>query len=150
MKKFCMIILTVCLLLTALAASPARGETPAEAEPAAAAQIIDLSGYGDEELTALLKQVQTEIVARGIERTAALHVGTYVFGKDIPAGEYILKKSDGASSGLVKLFAENELKLYEFIGEEESFETFITGEDGDTLSIPFPCELTISAGVMFQ
>ena len=155
MKKFCMIILTVCLLLTALAASPARGEAPAETEPEEAAQIIDLSGYGDEELTALLKQVQTEIMARNIEKTAALRAGTYVFGSDIPTGKYVLKKSPTDIHGIVEFAAADDpedkypSKLYEFVGDED-FETFITGEEGDRLTIPFPCELTISAGVAFQ
>ena len=155
MKKFCMITLTVCLLLAALAASPARGEAPAETEPEEAAQIIDLSGYGDEELTALLYQVQAEIVARGIERTAALPNGTYVFGSDIPTGKYLLKKSQTDTYGIVQQAAaddpedEHPSKLYEFVGERD-FEVFITGEEGDKLTIPFPCELTISAGVVFQ
>ena len=47
---------------------------------------VDLSGYNDNELLTLLDQVQGEIVARHIKKTAQLPTGTYVGGKDIPIG----------------------------------------------------------------
>lgn len=80
MKKLCIACLSLCLALTVLAAVPG---TVASAEPAAspAVQIVDLSGLSDEELVALLDQVQAEIMTRGIEKTAQLPEGMYIFGR---------------------------------------------------------------------
>ena len=49
---------------------------------------IDLAGLNDDELVALMGQVQAEIVARHIAGTATLSSGTYIAGRDIPAGSY--------------------------------------------------------------
>ena len=53
------------------------------------AEGIDISTLSDDELVALMARVQEEIVARHIEGTANLAGGTYIVGKDIPAGSYI-------------------------------------------------------------
>lgn len=156
-EKLCMTCLAVCLVLTALTAVP--GVMAAEAEETEAqetVQIIDLSGYGDEELVQLLAQVQQEIMARNIEKTASLPAGMYVFGRDVPTGKYLLKKDSEEKSGLVQLAAADDpedqypSKLYTFVGREEEWETYITGEEGDVLKMDFPCELTISAGIQFR
>lgn len=156
MKKLLMICLAACLALTALAAAPG-GEAAEAAEPEeSSAEVIDLSGFEDEELVALLDQVQTEIVARNIEKTAQLPSGTYVFGKDIPVGKYLLKKGEEEQGGMVSLAAADDpedkhpSKLYTYADSEKAFEGFITAEEGDTLTVSFPCTLTISAGVVFQ
>ena len=151
MKKLCMILLTVCLMTTALAAAPGG-----EAQTDQPDQIIDLSGYEDEELVQLLAQVQAEVVARNIEKTASLPAGTYVFGQDIPAGKYLLAKDADDMSGIVNLSVADDpegnhpSKLYLFISRDEAWEAYITGDAGDTLEIDFPCKLTISAGIRFQ
>lgn len=154
MKKILIVLLSLCLMGTAIAAAPSEDET-AEQDTAPVEQIIDLSGYDDDTLVALLAQVQSEMVNRNIEKTALLRAGTYVFGEDIPVGKYILKKDQNEQTGIISLAAaddeENEWpsKMYEFIGEE-AYETYITGEKGDVLTLPFPCDLTISVGVVFQ
>ena len=156
MKKALIVLLSLCLMGTALAAAPSEGEA-AEPEAAAVEQVIDLSGYDDDTLVALMKQVQGEIAARHIEKTAQLRAGTYIFGEDIPAGKYILSRSELAESGGdVGLFAAGDTedtgpsKLYDYIYSQEDFEAYIITESGDKLIIEFPCDLTISAGVMFQ
>ena len=53
------------------------------------AEGIDISTLSDDELVALMARVQEEIIARHIEGTANLAGGTYIVGKDIPAGSYI-------------------------------------------------------------
>ena len=53
------------------------------------AEGIDISTLSDDALVALMVRVQEEIVARHIEGTANLARGTYIAGKDIPAGSYI-------------------------------------------------------------
>ena len=121
------------------------------------AEKIDLGIYSDSELLALLDQVQSEIVTRHIEKTAQLPTGTYVGGKDIPAGTYILT-ADGADKeyGIVYLRSVNDTdddwpsKLYEFNKAEEKRSFYITIDDGDTLVLPFAYTLTISGGVMFK
>ncbi len=154
MKKLCTICLIVCLATASLAAAPVRDEAEEAAD--GVPQVMDLSGYEDETLVDLLKQVQAEIVARGIEKTAAIRTGTYVFGQDIPVGRYTLKKSQEGQSGKIAFAAADDpensypSKMYEFITEEEAFEAYITAEEGDVLTVEFPCDLTISAGVTFQ
>ena len=77
MKKILVLFLTVCLL-----AAPAVF--------ASAEDVTDLSGLNDEQLVALLAEVQTEIVARHIEKTASLPAGTCIGGRDVPAGPCVL------------------------------------------------------------
>ncbi len=156
MKKVWIILLSLCLMGTAVAAAPAEGET-AEPEAAPVEEIIDLSGYDDDTLVALLDQVQSEIVARHIEKTALLRAGTYVFGEDIPAGKYILTKSEQAQdSGKIGLFTADQTvddtpsKLYDYISSDEDYEAYIIAEEGDWMILQIPCDLTISPGVVFQ
>lgn len=124
---------------------------------AMAEEAIDFSSYSDEDLLALLAGVQSEIVVRKIEKTAHLTAGTYIGGRDIPVGTYILA-TDGTEGefGIVSLRSVNDpeddypSKLYEFKNGEDVYSVFITVEEGDTLILPFPYTLTISGGVMFK
>ena len=157
MKKLLISLLMLCLMASLIAAAPSGTGTPAPSPTAAAKteKVIDLSKYEDDVLVKLLAQVQEEIVSRNIERTAELQPGTYVFGQDIPAGKYVLQKEQEDASGMVMLAAADDKegdfpsKLYDFISKEP-YETFITGEEGDVLTVEFSCGLTISAGVKFQ
>ena len=94
-----------CLLLAILTlALPAMAET------------IDLSKLSDQEIVALLEEVNAEIVSRGINKTATLPQGAYIAGKDLPAGRYIFTcratgddwgnvtvKSDGGAGKLINI-----------------------------------------------
>lgn len=125
---------------------------------------IDLSSYTDEEIVALLAQVQNEVVNRHIEKTATLPMGTYITGKDIPAGNYVYAITvvdaetygDGYLSGIVSIRsikdAEDEYpsKLFELVRNTEEFVCYISLEKGDTFISPVPFTLTISSGVMFK
>lgn len=73
MKKILGILLAAVIALTSLTAL---------------AEAIDFSGYNDAELIELLASVQQEIANRHIEKSASLPQGTYLVGKDIPAGSY--------------------------------------------------------------
>ena len=57
--------------------------------PSAFASSVDLSSMSDDEIVALLTQVNNEIVSRGINKTAKLPQGGYIAGKDIPAGIFL-------------------------------------------------------------
>lgn len=156
MKKALIVLLSLCLMGTAVAAAPSEGET-AEPDTAQVEEIIDLSGYDDDTLVALLAQVQSEIVARHIEKTAPLRAGTYVFGEDIPAGKYILTRSELAQEGgKVALFVAGETvddtpsKLFHRVSDDEDYEAYIDAEEGDWMVLQIPCDLTISPGVVFQ
>ena len=52
----------------------------------ALAETVDLSQYNDTDLVSLLEAVQQEIANRHIEKSADLPQGSYLVGKDIPAG----------------------------------------------------------------
>ena len=50
------------------------------------ASTVDLSAMTNDEIIALLGQVNQEIVSRGIQKSASLPAGKYVGGKDLPVG----------------------------------------------------------------
>ena len=144
MKKTLVLFLIVCLLAVPVAF--------ASAEDAA-----DLSSLNDEQLVALLAKVQSEIVARHIEKTASLTAGTYIGGRDIPAGSYVLATAGTKDDyGIVSLRSVNDpaeeypSKLYEYKDGDDIYSVFVTIDEGDTLILPFPYTLTISSGVKFK
>ena len=144
MKKTLVLFLIVCLLAVPVAF--------ASAEDAA-----DLSSLNDEQLVALLAEVQSEIVARHIEKTASLTAGTYIGGRDIPAGSYVLATAGTKDDyGIVSLRSVNDpaeeypSKLYEYKDGDDIYSVFVTIDEGDTLILPFPYTLTISSGVKFK
>ena len=122
------------------------------------AEGIDISTLSDDELVALMARVQEEIVARHIEGTANLAGGTYIVGKDIPAGSYIYTcLASGEDWGNVTIYSEKgegDQLFWEVVAapedgdEPESF--FITLNPDDQLKSGVPFSLTIYAGVMFK
>ena len=144
MKKTLALILTVCLLAAPMAFASAE-------------DVTDLSSLNDKQLVALLAEVQSEIVSRHIEKTASLTAGTYIGGRDIPAGSYILSTAGTEDEfGIVSLRSVNDpadsypSKLYELKDGDDSYSVFVTIEEGDTLILPFPYTLTISVGAKFK
>ena len=142
MKKLLCVLAAACLLL---GAAGAFAEAP------------DFSAMSDDELIAQLAALQSEIVARDIEKTAALTAGTYIGGRDIPAGDYILASAgEEGDAGIVSLRSVNDpedeypSKLYEFNFASEGYTVYITVEEGDELVVPYPYTLTVSAGVKFE
>ena len=124
---------------------------------AVAAETVDLSGLSDDEIEALLNQVQEEIISRGIEKTASLEAGCYTGGVDIPVGKYtLLCKTNAGQYGIVQLSAADDdpdgypSLLYDFVGSDSEKNYYITIEEGGILNLPFPCQLQISAGVQFK
>ena len=121
-------------------------------------ELIDMSQYFDDEIISLIAQFQTELVNRGIEKTASLKAGKYIGGKDIPAGAYVLIcKTDSDHHGIVWLSAadddlENDYpsKLYEHISFDKEETFYIEIEEGGILNLPFAAELQISGGVLFK
>ena len=122
------------------------------------AEGIDISTLSDDALVALMVRVQEEIVARHIEGTANLARGTYIAGKDIPAGSYIYTcLVSGEDWGNVTIYSEKgegDQLFWEVVAapedgdEPESF--FITLNPDDQLKSGVPFSLTIYAGVMFK
>ena len=122
------------------------------------AEGIDISTLSDDELVALMARVQEEIVARHVEGTANLAGGTYIVGKDIPAGSYIYTcLASGEDWGNVTIYSEKgegDQQFWEVVAasedgdEPESF--FITLNPDDQLKSGVPFSLTIYAGVMFK
>ena len=126
--------------------------------PAALADTADLSSMTDDEIVALLTQVNDEIVKRGINKTATLPQGSYIGGKDLPAGKYIFvcnaKGSDWGNVTVKTEGGEGKLVIWEVVGapaEGEEPETiFITLGDGDELKSGVPFTLTIMPGAVFK
>ena len=123
--------------------------------PSAFASSVDLSSMSDDEIVALLTQVNNEIVSRGINKTAKLTQGGYIAGKDIPAGRYIftsLAKGDDWGNLTVKSDeGQGKLILWEVISASDDPETvFVTLNKGDKLESGVPFSLTIMSGAVFQ
>lgn len=144
MKKLLVLALTLCLLVVSSAVVYAE-------------ETLDLTVYTDDALLALLAEVQGEIVNRKIEKTAQLTAGSYIGGRDIPVGTYILVAAGTEDEhGIVSLRSVNDpvddypSKLYEHKMGDDVYSVFVTIEEGDTLILPFPYTLTISGGVMFK
>ena len=122
------------------------------------AEGIDISTLSDDELVALMARVQEEIVARHIEGTANLADGTYIVGKDIPAGSYIYTcLASGEDWGNVTIYSEKgegDQLFWEVVAAPEDGEKpesfFITLNPDDQLKSGVPFSLTIYAGVMFK
>lgn len=93
MKKLLCVLAAACLLLGAAGAFAEAPDVSAAPDDELATQLAeapDFTAMSDDELIAQLAALQSEIVARDIEKTAALTAGTYIGGRDIPAGDYIL------------------------------------------------------------
>ncbi|HIV31688.1 MAG TPA: hypothetical protein IAB20_12375 [Candidatus Pullichristensenella excrementipullorum] len=160
MKKLLCVLAAACLLLGAAGAfaeAPAASAAPDDELTAHFAEAPDFSALSDDELIAQLAALQSEIVARDIEKTATLTAGTYIGGRDIPAGDYILASAgEEGDAGIVSLRSvddpedEYPSKLYEFNFASEGYTVYITVEEGDELVVPYPYTLTVSAGVKFE
>lgn len=142
MKKLLIVLAAVCLLIIPLCAL---------------AEAFDLSACSDSELLSLLEQVQAEVVSRHIQKTATLQAGTYVGGRDIPVGSYILTNvGDDDQDGYITLRSVNDAadarasKIHDYVSAEDGFSAFVNIEEGDTLKIPCPYTLTIYGGLVFQ
>lgn len=124
--------------------------------PAASADDFKLSTMTDDEIVALLEQVNQEIVSRGINKTAKLPQGSYIGGKDLPVGKYIytcLAKGDDWGNLTVKTEeGKGDLILWEVVSasEDDPETVFITLNKGDKLESPVPFSLTIMSGAVFQ
>jgi len=142
MKKLFSLLLAALLMLTT----------------AVMADGVDLAQMTDNDVLALLEQVNAEIVSRGIAKTATLPKGAYIVGRDLPAGRYIFTcLATGDDWGNVTVYSEGgkgKQLLWEVVSAPEngeSPETFmVTLSDGDQLKSGVPFSLTIMAGVVFK
>jgi hypothetical protein len=149
MKKWAMVLLCGILVLCA-AAMPCLAES-------VEGDLIDFSQFTDDEMMMLNRQLQREMVERGVAGTASLMAGKYVGGKNIPVGSYVLMcATDENQYGIVWLSAagddlENEYPsiLYEFVGMESEASYYLEVEEG-ILTVPFPVKLQIYTGIVFE
>lgn len=126
--------------------------------PAALADKVDLSSMTDDEIVELCNQVASELVNRGIEKSATLPSGKYTGGKDLPAGSYVLVcKTDDSHHGIVWVSSpDDDLNnqypsiLYDHVSFNSEEEYRFTLEEGGILNLPFTATLTISKGILFR
>lgn len=119
---------------------------------------VDLSSFSNDEILDLLKQVNAELVTRGISKTAVLPKGAYDAGSDIPVGKYIFTcLATGDEWGNVTIYSEGgngKQLLWNVVSAPEEGEDpetiFITLNDGDQLKSGVPFSLTIMNGIFFQ
>ena len=137
----------VCLLLTCVLLISA-----------AVADTVDLSGMSDDEIVELLNQVNTEIVSRGINKTATLPQGSYIAGRDLPVGRYIYTcLATGKNWGNVTVYSDggkgNQI-LWNVVSAPDEGEDpatiFITLNEDDELKSGVPFSLTVYSGISFK
>lgn len=144
MKRLFAVILSIVLLLGSLSAF---------------AEAVDLKSLDDTALIDLLAAVQQEIAERHIEKSANLPEGSYIVGKDIPAGTYDITVTYKGSMWM-------DVYIYPGTGSNDAkhdFTVFAEGDygdgtgnfhvdlaEGEMLKCTAPITLTISAGVMFK
>ena len=148
MRKCVSFIVILCLVV--LTISVVLAETPAK-------EVLDLSGYTDEELIAINAQVQAEIFNRHLEKTATLPEGKFTAGRDIPVGTYVLKllSRDAFSTFTVRAKdakEDEESKVYFYFSDDDVGKDFnLTLEEGDIVSVHnCSVSITISMGVVFR
>lgn len=126
--------------------------------PAAVADTVDLSSMTNDEIVALLDQVNAEIVSRGINKTAQLPKGAYLGGSDLPVGRYIYTcLATGDEWGNVTVYSDGgkgKQILWNVVTAPEEGQApetiFITLNEGDQLKSGVPFSLTIMSGAIFQ
>lgn len=109
-------------------------------------------------LVELHARLNQELVSRGINKTAKLPQGSYIGGKDVPAGKYIFTcLAVGDDWGNVTVYSEGgkgKQLLWEVMAApaqgEEPETCFITLNEGDQLKSGIPFSLTIMSGALFQ
>ncbi len=126
--------------------------------PVAVADTVDLSSMSNDEIIALLDELNEEIVRRGINKTAKLPQGTYNAGSDIPAGRYVFTcLAVGDDWGNVTVYSDGgkgKQILWSVVAAPEEGQEpttiFITLNEGDQLKSGVPFSLTIMSGALFQ
>lgn len=126
--------------------------------PAALADVPDISALSDDEILALLDQVNQEVVTRGLNKTAKLPQGSYIGGKDLPVGRYIFTcMATGDDWGNITVYTDGgqgKQVLWEIMSApkdgQEPETCFITLNEGDELKSGIPFSLTIMSGAIFK
>lgn len=156
MTRWICLFLLLTLAFPAVASAEATAGVPVLSQNNQALQ-FDVSNMPDEQLLALNTILQNELVRRQIEKTATLKAGRYTGGVDLPAGYYILEPA-GVNADYDRILLETapdatgktSVKFYEYYHGDEEVAVFLRIEPNDTLSISFPCKMTISRGVVFE
>ena len=126
--------------------------------PVALADVPDISALTDDEILALLDQVNQEVVTRGLNKTAKLPQGSYIGGKDLPVGRYIFTcMATGDDWGNVTIYSdrgEGKQLMWNVVTAPEEGEEpdtiYITLNEGDQLKSGVAFSLTIMAAVAFR
>jgi hypothetical protein len=128
----------------------------------AVADEVDLSKWSDDEVVALLSQVQQEIATRHIEKSAQLPAGSYLVGTDLPVGTYtVYCKYEGswwADIYVIEDGGEGDTTFSgtvygpdnEFVSTKGEGTWTVTLHDGDLFKCSDEVTLTISSGVKFH
>ena len=114
---------------------------------------FDFSGYTDEELIELETALQKEKIDRGIAKSANVPAGTYIVGKDIPAGDYSvsINPTGVVAMAMITVTPEKGYSDSYIIQNGTDIIGKMTIHDGDTLETITPIILTVySGGISFN
>ena len=115
---------------------------------------IDLSTLTDEEIVTLNKDIQREITARNIEKSAVIVHGEYTIGKDIPAGSYrFYSKVDDKVPMIFSVYPEGSKRagFSQVVNPGEEDTWGLSLNDGDLIVFTSgEITLTVSTGINFK
>ena len=122
------------------------------ASVAFASSALDLSDFTDEEIMILHRAVLEEIQKRGLLKSATVPIGSYIVGKDIPAGSYSV--TAGGSSCGVEVYPTEDSDRYifdEFFFDDDDGIGKLDLFDGNRLVIEYGSGIfTEYAGIVFN
>lgn len=152
-KKIFIVGLTMMLTLSPMTAFGGT-DVSAETIDVAEGSGVDLQGLSDEQVVALQKEINQEIMNRGIEKKAEVTPGTYTAGKDIPTGKYnFFSPTDNKTLGEITVTRadKNDDFLWRNAPMEEDFQHQFEMKEGDVLEVRRTGTLTmIAGGVKFE
>ena len=139
MKKLVAVVVLIALMISLLGVSHAES--------------IDLSAFSDDEIVELMSRIQDELIKRHIPKTANLSKGSYLVGREIPAGTYIYTclREDDRWNGLISVYTDS-TKQTEVLSASvpKDKTTIIYLEEGNILYSDENFSLTITGGIVFQ
>lgn len=153
MKRRLFVAILATALVWSLVTIMAADDTAAEAVTEETSG-VELNELSDEQIVALLREVNQEVMNRGIEKKAKVTSGEYTAGKDIPTGKYdFFSPTDNKTLGEITVTRadENDDFLWRNAPKEEDFQYQFELKEGDVLEVRRAGTLTmVAGGVKFE
>ena len=109
-----------------------------------------LSALSNEQLKELPYLVASELITRGLVKSAKLGGGRYVVGRDIPTGSYKIKNTDGYAVELIVNDAYGK-EIYNYTLWDKDNETGrLDFNGGDEVTVDSNCAIYVWSGLFWE